>query len=120
MNTEIKNVIVIKMGGSIIQSKDSTVQDVIELQKSGRQVVLVHGGASMVTKWLAEQGVNGAVFAPFLAMPSVLGRIGLGSALHDPGLVPEEPAGAVGGAAGEIKEGPTGTGLLPRSSAELQ
>lgn len=58
MNTEIKKVIVVKLGGSVINSKDSTVHDVVEMQKSGRPVVMVHGGASMVTKWLEEQGVT--------------------------------------------------------------
>ena len=58
MNTEIKKVIVVKLGGSVINSKDSAVQDVIELQKSGRQVVLVHGGARLVTQWMADQGVT--------------------------------------------------------------
>ena len=50
-------VIVIKLGGSVISSKDSAVQSVVGLQKSGRKMVLVHGGASLVTKWLAAQGV---------------------------------------------------------------
>jgi acetylglutamate kinase len=50
-------VIVIKLGGSVISSKDSAVQSAVGLQKSGRRVVLVHGGASLVTKWLAAQGV---------------------------------------------------------------
>ena len=58
MNIESKETIVIKLGGSVINSKDSTVQDVMELQKSGRKIVLVHGGASMVTKWLTEQGIT--------------------------------------------------------------
>ncbi len=59
MNTVSARVIVIKLGGSvIIHSKDSTVQDLIELQRSGRRIVLVHGGAIMVTSWLADQGVT--------------------------------------------------------------
>jgi len=51
-------VIVIKLGGSVISSKDSAVQSIVELQKSGRKVVVVHGGASLVNKWLAAQGVT--------------------------------------------------------------
>ncbi len=57
MNKE-PGVIVIKLGGSVISSKDSAVQSIVELQKSGRKVVVVHGGASMVNKWLAAQGVT--------------------------------------------------------------
>lgn len=58
MITVSKKVIVIKLGGSVIHSKDSTVQDLIELQRVRRRIVLVHGGASMVTSWLADQGVT--------------------------------------------------------------
>jgi acetylglutamate kinase len=50
-------VIVIKLGGAVISSKDSAVQSAVALQKSGRRIVLVHGGASLVNKWLAAQGV---------------------------------------------------------------
>jgi acetylglutamate kinase len=58
LNIEAKKVVVIKMGGSILNSKDLIVQDVVALQISGQAVVLVHGGASMVTSWMAEQGVT--------------------------------------------------------------
>lgn len=57
MNKEL-GTIVIKLGGSVISSKDSAVHSIVELQKSGRRVVVVHGGASLVNKWLAAQGVT--------------------------------------------------------------
>ncbi len=58
MDNLTKKLIVIKLGGSIINSKDSAVQDIIRLHKSGYRVVVVHGGAKMVTQWMAEQGVT--------------------------------------------------------------
>jgi acetylglutamate kinase len=53
-----KKLIVIKLGGSIIDAKDSAVQDVVRLSKEGYRIVLVHGGAKMVTQWMAEQGIK--------------------------------------------------------------
>ncbi len=58
MKIEAKKVVVIKMGGSILNSKDLMVRDLVALQISGQAIVLVHGGASMVTSWMAEQGVT--------------------------------------------------------------
>ena len=53
----LQNVIVIKMGGSIFDSGDTTVEDIVSLQKQGRSLVVVHGGGNMVTDWLTRQGV---------------------------------------------------------------
>jgi acetylglutamate kinase len=58
LNNLTQKLIVIKLGGSIINSKDSAVQDVIHLRNSGYRVVLVHGGAKMVTRWMADQGIT--------------------------------------------------------------
>jgi len=55
---DVKRIIVVKLGGSVLDSKDTIVHDVVALQKEGRPVVLVHGGAAMVTHWLAEQGIE--------------------------------------------------------------
>jgi acetylglutamate kinase len=57
LNKQTGKFVIIKLGGSIIRSKDSAVQDVIQLHKSGYRIVLVHGGAQIVTRWLADQGV---------------------------------------------------------------
>ncbi len=56
--TNNNEIIVIKLGGSVISSKDSAVQSIVGLQKSGRRIVVVHGGASLVNKWLAAQGIS--------------------------------------------------------------
>jgi acetylglutamate kinase len=58
MGIDLKQVVVIKLGGSILDSKDTTVHDLVELQKAGQPLILIHGGASMVNQWLAEQGVE--------------------------------------------------------------
>jgi acetylglutamate kinase len=58
LDKQTKKLVVIKLGGSIIDSKDSAVQDIVRLRISGYRVVLVHGGAKMVTKWMADQGVT--------------------------------------------------------------
>jgi acetylglutamate kinase len=53
----MKNVIVIKIGGSTFGSGDTTIEDIVALQKLGRLLVVVHGGGSAVTDWLKRQGV---------------------------------------------------------------
>jgi acetylglutamate kinase len=51
----MKNVIVIKIGGSTFGSAD-TVADIVALQKKGHHLVVVHGGGNAVTEWLRRQG----------------------------------------------------------------
>ena len=46
------------MGGSIFESGDTTVQDLVALQQQGRSLVVVHGGGNMITQWLKRQGVE--------------------------------------------------------------
>jgi acetylglutamate kinase len=53
----MKNVIVIKIGGSTFGSGDTTIEDIVALQKQGKSLVVVHGGGSAVTEWLKRQGV---------------------------------------------------------------
>lgn len=58
MNTPQK-LVIIKLGGSVIDSKDSAVQDVLKLsQLSGWRVVVVHGGGKLVTQWIADKGIK--------------------------------------------------------------
>jgi len=54
----MKNVTVIKIGGSTLGSRDTTVEDIISLQKKGESLVVVHGGGSTVTEWLKRQGIS--------------------------------------------------------------
>jgi acetylglutamate kinase len=53
----MKNVIVIKIGGSTLGSGDTTVDDIVTLQKQGKSLVVIHGGGKEVTDWLKKQGV---------------------------------------------------------------
>jgi acetylglutamate kinase len=53
----MKDIIVIKIGGSTFGSGDTTIEDIVALQKQGKRLVVVHGGGSAVTDWLKRQGV---------------------------------------------------------------
>ncbi|MBI2831053.1 MAG: acetylglutamate kinase [Chloroflexi bacterium] len=50
-------IIVVKIGGATLGSHDTTIDDLVSLQKDSRQVVVVHGGGKTITEWLAKQGV---------------------------------------------------------------
>ena len=54
----MKNVIVIKVGGSTFGSRDTTIEDIVALQKKGAALIVVHGGGSTVTDWLKRLGLN--------------------------------------------------------------
>ncbi len=50
--------IVIKIGGSTLGSHDTTMEDLVTLQKRDVPLVVVHGGANKVTEWLKRQGTE--------------------------------------------------------------
>lgn len=49
---------VIKIGGSTLDSRDTTIEDIVSLQKQGQSLVIVHGGGNTVTTWLKRQGIE--------------------------------------------------------------
>ena len=49
--------IVVKIGGSTLGSEDTTLEDVVALQKQGKPVVIIHGGGKLITDWLTKLGV---------------------------------------------------------------
>ena len=49
--------IVIKIGGSTLGSHDTTLDDLVALQKKGILPVVVHGGGNKITEWLKKMGV---------------------------------------------------------------
>jgi len=49
---------VVKLGGATLGSHDTTIEDLVELQQQGKLSVVVHGGAKLVTEWLARQGIS--------------------------------------------------------------
>ena len=46
-------IIVAKIGGSTLGGYDTTLADVVELQRRGLRPVVVHGGGSLISEWLA-------------------------------------------------------------------
>lgn len=48
----------IKIGGSTLGHTDTTVEDLVTLQKRGVPMVVIHGGAQAVTGWLSRLGVS--------------------------------------------------------------
>jgi len=49
-----RKVTVVKIGGSTLGNHDTTLEDLVELQKQGKPLVVVHGGAKVATEWLAR------------------------------------------------------------------
>ncbi len=50
--------ILVKIGGSILGSHDTTLQDLVEMQREGIQPVVVHGGGKVITEWMGRQGIR--------------------------------------------------------------
>lgn len=51
-------VIVVKIGGATLGKHDTTLEDLVYLQKQGKSLVVVHGGANVVTGWLSRLGIS--------------------------------------------------------------
>jgi acetylglutamate kinase len=54
----MKDIIVIRLGGSTFKSGDTTVEDLVALQKKGLPIVVVHGGGNTVTGWLKKLNIE--------------------------------------------------------------
>jgi acetylglutamate kinase len=52
-----KEMIVVKIGGSTLGNRDTTLEDLVELQRQGKSLVVVHGGAKVTSEWLARLGI---------------------------------------------------------------
>jgi acetylglutamate kinase len=52
-----RKVIVVKIGGSTLGNHDTTLEDLVELQKRRKSLVVVHGGARVSTEWLDRLGI---------------------------------------------------------------
>ena len=50
-------IIVVKIGGATLGNHDTTIEDVVELQRQGKALIVVHGGGKVITEWLAKQDV---------------------------------------------------------------
>jgi acetylglutamate kinase len=53
----MKDITVIKIGGSTLGSRDTTIEDIVDLQKKKHPLVVVHGGGGTITEWLKRQGI---------------------------------------------------------------
>jgi len=53
----LNKVIVIKIGGATLGNHDTAIEDMVELQRQGKQLVVVHGGGKLITEWLGKQGI---------------------------------------------------------------
>ncbi|MEE9398908.1 MAG: acetylglutamate kinase [Dehalococcoidales bacterium] len=54
---ELDKVIVVKIGGATLGSHDTTIEDVVYLQRQGKTLVVVHGGGKLLTEWLSRQEI---------------------------------------------------------------
>lgn len=52
-----KQIIVVKIGGSTLGNHDTTLEDLVQLQKQGKFLVVVHGGGRVTSEWLARLGI---------------------------------------------------------------
>ena len=50
--------IVVKIGGSTLGSHDTTLVDLVKLQREGINPVVVHGGGKIISDWMEKQGVR--------------------------------------------------------------
>ena len=50
--------IVVKIGGSTLGARDTTLKDVAELREEGYNPVVVHGGGKTISDWMAAQNIR--------------------------------------------------------------
>lgn len=58
MRVDPAKVIVVKLGGSTLGNHDTSLEDLVSLQRSGMRPVVVHGGGNLVTEWLKKMGIE--------------------------------------------------------------
>src|SRR3990172_1949205 len=51
------DILVVKIGGSTLGAHDTTLEDVVALQRRGLRPVVVHGGGALISEWLKRHGV---------------------------------------------------------------
>ncbi len=52
MTRLLKDTIVVKIGGSTLGTSDTSLEDLVQLQRQGENVIVVHGGGKVITDWL--------------------------------------------------------------------
>ena len=58
MSDKLDKVIVVKIGGSTLGEHDTTIEDIVELQRRGKSLVVVHGGGKLITEWLEKHDIS--------------------------------------------------------------
>ena len=53
----VMGTVVVKIGGSTLGSRDTTLQDIVTLQQRGVQVIASHGGGPIISDWMDKQGL---------------------------------------------------------------
>lgn len=53
----MNDVIVVKIGGSTLDSHDTTLEDIVTLQHQGKPLLVVHGGGKVISDWQSRQGI---------------------------------------------------------------
>jgi acetylglutamate kinase len=48
---------VVKIGGSTLGSHDTSLKNLVTLQREGLDVVVVHGGGNVISQWMQRQGI---------------------------------------------------------------
>lgn len=54
----MEKIIVVKIGGATLGSHDTTIEDIVKLQRQGKLVLVVHGGGKLITEWLGKLGIS--------------------------------------------------------------
>lgn len=73
--------LVVKIGGSVLSSQDTTLQDIVTLQQNGIIPVVIHGGGQVISEWMERQGtianfVNGLRVTDSASMEIVAATLG--------------------------------------------
>ena len=48
--------VVVKIGGSTFGSHETTLEDLVRLQRDGVKLIVVHGGGNIISQWMERQG----------------------------------------------------------------
>ena len=48
----------VKIGSVALSPEDTSIDDIVALQKQGRQIIVTHGGGKLITEWLGKQGLT--------------------------------------------------------------
>src|SRR4030042_3146667 len=51
------DILVVKIGGSTLGSHDTTLEDLVTLQRRGLRPLVVHGGGALISEWLSQHSV---------------------------------------------------------------